>query len=164
MRCCDSFLTRVLSAPVCDGASAIGDDPASQRLVSKYVETSLPPAAAVCVLHLDDRFSVSSRSWHEFAPRLLHIPRDPASATAARTTDRFLPFQCSRSLVKPASDRSSRLLRHVHQFVFFGCSSLGIEHGDLLKARVKITTYYDHPDSFLTLTLVSKPDTVYGLH
>ncbi len=37
----------------------------------------------------------------------------------------------------------------VHQLVFFGCSSLGIEHGDLLKARVKITTYYDHPDSFL---------------
>jgi hypothetical protein len=32
----------------------------------------------------------------------------------------------------------------VHQLVFFGCSSLGIEHGDLLKARVKITTYYDH--------------------
>jgi hypothetical protein len=27
---------------------------------------------------------------------------------------------------------------------------------------VKITTYYDHPDSFLTLALVSKPDTVYG--
>jgi hypothetical protein len=29
---------------------------------------------------------------------------------------------------------------------------------------VKITTYYDHPDSFLTLALVSKPDIVYGLH
>jgi hypothetical protein len=28
---------------------------------------------------------------------------------------------------------------------------------------VKITTYYDHPDSFLTLALVSKPDTVYEL-
>jgi hypothetical protein len=52
----------------------------------------------------------------------------------------------------------------VHQLVFFGCSSLGIEHGDLLKARVKITTYYDHLDSFLTLALVSKPDIVYGLH
>jgi len=33
-----------------------------------------------------------------------------------------------------------------------------------LKARVKITTYYDHPDSFLTLALVSKPDIVYELH
>ena len=49
----------------------------------------------------------------------------------------------------------------VHQLVFFGCSSLGIEHGDLLKARVKITTYDDHPDSFLPLTPVSKPTTVY---
>jgi hypothetical protein len=47
--------------------------------------------------------------------------------------------------------------------VFFGRSSLGIEHSDLLKTRVKITTYYDHPDSFLTLALVSKPDTVYEL-
>jgi hypothetical protein len=51
----------------------------------------------------------------------------------------------------------------VRQLVFFGRSSLGIEHSDLLKTRVKITTYYDHPDSFLTLALVSKPDTVYEL-
>jgi hypothetical protein len=49
----------------------------------------------------------------------------------------------------------------VHQLVFLRHSSLGVEHGDLLKARVKITTYYDHPDSFLPLTLVSKPTTVY---
>ena len=48
-----------------------------------------------------------------------------------------------------------------HQLVFFGCSSIRIQHGDLLKARVKITTYYDHSDSFLPLTLVSKPTTVY---
>src|SRR5260370_38433976 len=32
----------------------------------------------------------------------------------------------------------------VHQLVFLCCPSLGIEHGDLLKTRVKITTYYDH--------------------
>jgi hypothetical protein len=51
----------------------------------------------------------------------------------------------------------------VRQLVFFGRSSLGIEHSHLLKTRVKITTYYDHPDSFLTLALVSKPDTVYEL-
>jgi len=30
-----------------------------------------------------------------------------------------------------------------------------------LKARVKIATYYDHPDLLLPLTLVSKPTTVY---
>jgi hypothetical protein len=45
--------------------------------------------------------------------------------------------------------------------VVFDSASLGVELGDLLIARVKITAYDDHPGSFLPLTLVSKPTTVY---
>jgi hypothetical protein len=49
----------------------------------------------------------------------------------------------------------------MHKLVVRGCASLGVEHGDLLKTGVKITTYDDHAVSFLPLTLVSKPTTVY---
>src|ERR1700722_12249933 len=103
-----------------------------------------------------------------------------AGTNLRRITDAYLVTQLLQQLHEPliisyrfnAHDRwrsqfpieAFGFSARVHQFVFFGCSSLSIEHGDLLKARVKITTYYDHPDSFLTLTLVSKPDTVYGLH
>jgi transposase len=52
------------------------NDEASRRLVSRYAGTFLPPAAAVCVLRLDDLFSASARSWHEFAPRPQHVPRE----------------------------------------------------------------------------------------
>jgi hypothetical protein len=49
----------------------------------------------------------------------------------------------------------------MHQLVVLGHASFRIENGDVLKTRMKITTYQDHPDSFLPLTLVSNPTTVY---
>jgi hypothetical protein len=49
----------------------------------------------------------------------------------------------------------------MHQLVVRCHTSRSIEHGDLLKTGMKITAYYDHPGSFLPLTLVSKPTTVY---
>jgi hypothetical protein len=51
----------------------------------------------------------------------------------------------------------------MHKLVVRGCASLGVEHGDLLKTGVKITTYGDHFGLLPSLTLVSKPTTVYGL-
>ena len=100
----------------------------------------------MCFWYLDDPFFASARSFlHEFAQRrplthglvtqLLQQLHEPLIVSYG-----FNAYDRWRSqLPIEAFGFSAR----VHQLVFFGCSSIRIQHGDLLKARVKITTYYD---------------------
>jgi hypothetical protein len=61
----------------------------------------------------------------------------------------------SQSTVKPLC-----FTRGVHQLMLCGRATLSIEHGNLLKAWMEITTYDDHPGSFPPADLVPKPTTV----
>ena len=59
--------------------------------------------------------------------------------------DRFDAHERRR---RQSSIESLRFTRGVHQLVLRRRTTLSIEHGNLLKAWMEITTYDDHPGSF----------------
>ena len=99
-----------------------------------------------------------------------------AGTNLGRISDPHLVTQSLQQLNKPlivadrfdAHERRRRqrsveslsFTRRVHQPVLRRRATLSIEHGNLLKAWMEITTYDDHPAPSLPPTLVPKPTTV----
>ena len=87
-----------------------------------------------------------------------------AGTNLSRISDPHLVTQSLQQLNKPLiianrfdaherrrrqrSIESLRFPRRVHQLVLCRRTTLSIEHGNLLKAWMEITTYDDHPGSF----------------